>query len=257
MRAKPLIGRTILVTRPESPDGALEKRLRALGARVVCAPVIRIAPPSSYAGLDAALRGLGRYDAAAFASARAVESVFARARALGLGRLKAPPKVFAVGPQTALALRRRGWPATAPKDYRAQALATIMRGVKGRRIFLPRAQEGGKLLARELRGRGAAVDAVAAYRTLPDRGGLPVIRRLARAGRIDAVAFTSGSAVEQLMSLLPAALRHGLFRKAMAASIGPVTSAALRRWRPDTVVEARRATAASLSLAIARHFRRD
>ncbi|MBI5241282.1 MAG: uroporphyrinogen-III synthase, partial [Elusimicrobia bacterium] len=55
---KPLSGRTILVTRPEGPSGPLAAGLRALGARVLRAPVIRFAPPASWARLDRCLRDL-------------------------------------------------------------------------------------------------------------------------------------------------------------------------------------------------------
>ena len=84
MPARSLAGKTILLTRPAQAHDALAAGLRDLGARVLRAAVIRTAPPSAYSRLDAALRRLESYDAALFASARAVESVFARARSLGL-----------------------------------------------------------------------------------------------------------------------------------------------------------------------------
>ncbi|MCX5794185.1 MAG: uroporphyrinogen-III synthase [Elusimicrobia bacterium] len=254
MSCKPLMGRTILVTRPEGPAGPLADGLRALGARVWSVPVIRFAPPASWTRLDAALRDLGRYDAAVFASARAVESTFARARALGL-RLSPPPKVFAVGPATAGALRRRGWRAVAPRRHRAEDLAAVAGRVRGQRIFLPRAQAGREVLPRLLRAQGAKVDAVAAYRTLADRRGARRLRAAAASGGVDAVVFTSGSAVENLLRQLPAASRRRLFNRAVAASIGPVTSAALEQRGVSAAVEAPRATVASLCGALARHFR--
>lgn len=254
MAAKPLAGKTILVTRPEGPADALTAGLQALGARVLRAAVIRTAPPAAYARLDAALRRLGSYDAAVFASARAVNSVFSRAGALGL-RLGPPPKVFAVGPATALALRRRGWRASVPKKHRAEELAAALgRRIRGRKIFLPRAQEGRAALPQALRRQGARVDAVTAYRTLRDTRCAKLLRKAAASGRIDAVAFTSGSTVRHLLEQLPAVLRRRLFQRAAAASIGPVTTAALRRRGLNASIEARQATAYSLCRAIARHF---
>ena len=250
---KPLIGRTILVIRPEGPINPLTTGLRALGARVWSVPVIRFAPPASWARLDAALRHLERYDAAVFASARAVESIFTRALALGL-RLSPPRRVFAVGPATARALRRRGWRGKMPDTHRAEDLAAVAGQVRGKRIFLPRAQEGREILPALLRARGARVDAVTAYRTLADRRGSQRLRVVAASSRVDAVAFTSGSAVDHLWEQLAVASRRRLFSKAVAASIGPVTSAALKRRGLAAVIEAPRATTASLCGAIARHF---
>ena len=250
---KPLTGRTILLTRPEGPAGPLADGLRALGARVWIVPVIRFAPPASWARLDAALRRMRLYDAAVFASARAVESVLSRAVVLGL-ILSPPRRVFAVGPATARALRRRGWRAAMPGTHRAEDLATITGQVRGKRIFLPRAKEGRDILPRLLRAQEARVDVVTSYRTLADHHGARRLRRIADSGRVHAVAFTSGSTVDCLLEQLPAAYRRRLFNKAVAASIGPATSAALERRGVKTVIEAPRATMLSLCGAIARHF---
>ena len=251
MPPQPLAGRTILVTSPKGGSRRLESGLRALGARVLRAPVMRVAPPASYAALDAALRDLGRYDAAVFASANAVASFFSRARASGARRLAPPPKVYAVGPRTAESLRRRGWRAAVPKTHRAEALARAMGRVRGWRILLPRAEKGAEILPRMLRRKGARVDAITAYRIVPNKRVAP--RSLAAAG-CDVVTFTSGSTVEHLLAQLPAALRRKLLRNSAAASIGPATTAALRRRGVEPAIEAPRATAAALCRAIARHF---
>jgi uroporphyrinogen III methyltransferase/synthase len=251
MARKPLAGRTVLVTRPERPSGALSAGLRALGARVLRAPVIRFAAPRSFTRLDSALRRMAEYDIAVFASPRAVESVFARARALGL-KPAAPPRVLAVGPATARALRRRGWPALTARRHRAEGLAAAAGRVRGRRVFLPRAEQGRADLPRLLRARGARVDAVTAYRTLADRRAARRLR--AAAGRVDAVLFASGSAVESLLDQLSADSRRRLFARAAAAAIGPVTGAALARRGIKAAVTARRATPSALCAAVSRHF---
>ena len=203
--SQPLSGRTILLTRAEGARGPLSAGLRALGAKVLRAPVIRAAPPASWRRLDSALR-------------------------------------------------RRGWRARAPKAHHARALADLMGEVRGWNILLPRAAAGRELLPRLLRARGARVHAAAAYRTLPDAACAQRVRRLARSGGLSAVTFTSGSTVENFLELLPADLRRRLFRRAIAASIGPVTSAALRRRGLRPAVEASRATMPCLCRALARHF---
>jgi uroporphyrinogen III methyltransferase/synthase len=250
---KPLAGRTILVTRPEGPSESLADGLRALGARVWSVPVIRFAPPQSWTRLDAALRRLALYDAAVFASARAVESVFSRALALGL-KLSPPRRIFAVGPATTQALGRRGWRAAMPAIHRAEKLATLAAGVRGQRVFLPRAQEGREVLPGLLRARGARVDAITAYRTLEDRRVAKRLRVVAASGRVHAVVFTSGSTAKHLLGQLSAVSRRRLFSRAVAASIGPVTSAALKRRGLTPAIEAPKATTASLCGAIAKHF---
>ncbi|HEX4048778.1 MAG TPA: uroporphyrinogen-III synthase, partial [Elusimicrobiota bacterium] len=119
---KPLAGRVVVLTRPRESSATLAAALDALGARVVFAPLIRTLPPRSWRDLDAAIRGLARFDAVVFASAKAVEAFFARAKALR-ARPARPRFVAAVGAATAGALAARGWrTAVVPDDARAEGL---------------------------------------------------------------------------------------------------------------------------------------
>ncbi|TPW19056.1 MAG: hypothetical protein FD126_3065, partial [Elusimicrobia bacterium] len=49
-------GLSVLVTRPRAQAGPLLRRLAALGARAVPAPLVKTVPPASWAPLDGALR---------------------------------------------------------------------------------------------------------------------------------------------------------------------------------------------------------
>ena len=190
-----LSGRTVIVTRPKASSARLAAALRARGARVVLAPLIRTAPPRSWRRLDAALRGLAGFDAAAFTSANAVQAFFDRA-ALVLGANPRPPRVVAaVGPATARALVKRGWRATVVPDVRrAEGLARALRLPRGSRVLMPRAEKGRAVLPRLLRAAGARVTVATAYRTLPDLAGRRALRAALARGA-DAVCFASGSAV--------------------------------------------------------------
>src|SRR5690349_9971429 len=70
--ARPLQGRRIAVTRAHEQAGDLIARLRALGADPLECPAIAIAPPATYAPLDAALARLGEYDWIIFTSVNGV-----------------------------------------------------------------------------------------------------------------------------------------------------------------------------------------
>jgi uroporphyrinogen III methyltransferase/synthase len=249
-----LTGRTVVVTRPPGATTALEKGLSRLGANIVRIPLIRIAPPDSFRRLDWALRRLGSFDTAIFASANAVEAFFSRARALRI-RTRPPARVFAVGPGTAAALRRRAWRARIPVEHRAEALAESLGKVSGWSILLPRAKMGGDLLPRTLKNRGAKVTVVSAYQVLPNRRAAAPLRRAAAQGAA-VVTFTSGSTVSALFSLLKSRERRRLLSESAAASIGPVTSAALRRRGIRPQIEAAKATPEHLFRAIVRHLER-
>ena len=250
---KALAGRVILLTTLAESRGSLESHLKTLGARVIRAPVACVAAPASTASLDRALKRLQDYDAVVFASQNAVKSFFSRARTLGL-RLKAPPRVFAIGPETGLALRLKGWRARIPQSFHAEALADFMGDVRGWRILLPRAEKGREILPLTLLQKGARVDAVTAYKIVPQRFSL------ALKTPCDLVVFTFGSAVGNFLSLLDAPARRRLFSRAAIASLGPTTTAALRRRGLRPAIEAPQATTTALARAIARwgqHLRRN
>jgi len=250
---KPLRGRTVLLTRPRSGSEDLAAPLRALGARIRYAPAIRIVPPGSWKPLDRELRRLAGYDAVVFTSANAVRYFFARARAV-LGRVPPrPPEVWAIGPATARELARRGWRGgiRVPETHEGGALARGLSDVRGRRILIPRAAVARPVLPDTLRRRGAVVRVVPVYRNRPDPAGRRILRGAARDGGADWVTFTSGSTVDAFVKAIGAAGARRFFQKSRAGSIGPVTSAALRRHGIVPAAEALPATSAGLARAIA------
>ena len=112
------------------------------------------------------------------------------------------------------------------------------------------------VLARELGKLGAIVDEAIAYRTVPDTGDTAnanpdrpsALERFRREGA-DVITFASGSSVENFLALqLPKP--PGM----LAASLGPITSLALRDagWNVD--IESPGADLDLFAQAIARHF---
>lgn len=228
MTHQPLTGRTVVITRPRALSTGLAAALRARDLRVVFAPLIKTATPRSWRSLDAALRGLARYDAVVFASANAVDAFFDRARAILRKKPAAPPTAAAVGPATAKALERRGWkPSVVPKDSRAEGLAAALRMPKGTRVLIPRAERGREALGRLLREAGMAVTAATAYRTLCDHDGRRALRQAITDGA-HAVLFASPSAVRSAAHALGRTRMKKVFRKTAAVALGRTTAAALK-----------------------------
>ncbi|MBI5244514.1 MAG: uroporphyrinogen-III synthase [Elusimicrobia bacterium] len=249
---RPLSGQTVLVTRPKNQGLELAERLRRLGAKVIRIPLIRTAPPPDWRPLDKALQELKSFYIIVFTSANGVEWFFRRAK-LVLGETpSAPPRLYAIGPATAKALRCRGWRAAALSEaFEGEAVARRMSRVSGRRILIPRALAAREILPKLLRKAGARVLAVPAYQTVPDSAGRKLLRRVAAQGRADWVTFASASSVGAFFAALGAKKARRLLRKARAASIGPLTSAALRRRGVEPAAEAARFTAEGLAQALA------
>lgn len=217
----PLAGKRIVVTRPRAQAGALADKLAALGAEPIGLPMIEIAPMDDLAPLDAALARLSAYGWVIFTSANAVTVFWERLT----GPLPATVRLAAVGPGTARALKRHGASAVfIPEEFVAEALAAGLGDMAGQHCLLPHADLAREGLAADLRRRGAVVDEVAIYRTLPaalDPQGLAAWRR-----GVDAVTLASASAARNFARLLgdpPAAGRWPAI-----ACIGPITAAAAR-----------------------------
>jgi uroporphyrinogen-III synthase len=240
--ALPLAGKTILVTRARRQAGKLAGALRAQGAAVVEIPAIEIVPPDSYAPIDAALAHLSRFQWLIVTSANTVAVVRERAAVLGVALAAfAPLRIAAIGSATAQALRDFGLePAVMPPEYVAESLLDALgTQVTGQRVLLARAAIARDVIPDALRGRGAVVEVVDAYRTVIPADSIEEMRAVFGSGghAPEAATFTSSSTVTNFLALLAAAgLRSSLPMKAI--SIGPVTSATLRENGWDPAAEA-------------------
>ncbi len=248
MAKKPLLRRSVIVTRPRAKSGGVAAALADLGARVIYAPLIRVVPPRSWRPLNAALKKLHRYDAVAFTSSNSVDFFFSRMKKV-LGRTPVSPRTLAaVGRATAHAVAVHGWRCSViAEDARAAGLARALRVPRGSRVLIPRAERGLKTLPKSLRAAGARVTVVAAYRTVADPDGLRRLRRALALGA-DAVCFASGSAA---ILGAPDLKLSG----AAAVAIGPTTADALRARGVVPAAVAERPDPKSFAHAVVRALR--
>jgi uroporphyrinogen III methyltransferase/synthase len=252
----PLAGRTVAVTRAREQSDALTAALAALGADVVVAPAIELTDPPSWQPLDEALRRLATFDWILWTSANAVERLRARLELLGLSPQvlpRLPARSLALGPATARALADAGLTAeTVALDYRAEGVLAALADepLEGRAIWLPRALEARDVVPETLRARGAEVVVTPVYAARPSPEGVAPARDALAAGRLDAVTFTSGAIARAFVAALDGASLENVVR----ASIGPVTSDALRALGLAPQVEAREATVPALVAALVEHY---
>jgi uroporphyrinogen-III synthase len=218
-------------------------------------PTIEIGPPGSYAALDAALAALSDFDLVAFTSGNAVQAFHERGQFLGA--MGTPRRVAAVGPATARALEAIGLHAdVVPATYTAEALAvTLAPAAPGLRILLVLAEDAPMVLRDSLAAAGADVTVAAAYRNRIPQASLTAVTSLFRdaANYPDAVTFTSASTAANLAALLDAA-GLALPGEVVRASIGPITSRALRELGLPPQVEAAESTIPALAAALAAYF---
>ncbi|MGA1981884.1 MAG: uroporphyrinogen-III synthase [Acidobacteriaceae bacterium] len=254
-RTPPLAGRRILVTRAPRQASELVDRLRELGATPILIPTIEIGPPGSYATLDTALAALSSIDLVAFTSANAVEAYRERAETLGV--TATPARIAVVGPATARALEAIALHADVmPGTYTAEALGqTLAPEMRGCRVLLVLAEDAPATLRDALAAAGADVTVAVAYRNRIPEASLAAVTSLFgdAAGYPDAVTFTSASTAANLVALLDVA-GLALPVSVVRASIGPITSRALRELGLPPHVEAAESTIPALVEALAAHF---
>jgi uroporphyrinogen III methyltransferase / synthase len=239
---RPLVGRTVAVTRARAQTSELARRLGELGATVVQAPSIRTR------ALPGAPLDPSPYDLICVTSPNGVEFLFERLAAGGRdARALANTRIAAIGPGTARALAGHGIAVdVVPEHYVAESLVEALADVEVHRALVARASEARDVLPDALRARGAEVDVLALYETVAE----PLSERaLAQARAADYITFTSSSTVRFFLQ----AARDGGERNAGStgsdtplspttriASIGPVTSATLREHGLEPHVEAQR-----------------
>ncbi|MFQ5704454.1 MAG: uroporphyrinogen-III synthase [Gemmatimonadales bacterium] len=220
-----LAGRGVVVTRTESEDGPLATKLAALGARVIRWPTTKSVPPADTTALDRALSQIAVYDWVVFSSARAVAPV--------VDRVCIPPpnvKVATVGRATADAVMDGGWPVhLTPGKFDAQSLVAefARRNVDGVRVLFPCSSKARDTIPVGLTTLGARVDRVVAYETsYIALDGESCLRQI-YSGDVDAITFTSPSAITGLVSSLGNEGFRTALERVPAIVIGPTTQRAL------------------------------
>lgn len=225
---RPLFGKRIVVTRTRKQAGVLSAQLRNLGADVYEIPTIRIDPPEDLLSFGRLVQDAHTYDWLLFTSPNGVEAffdlfykIYPDARSLGGVR------IAAVGPGTAKKLAEyRFGTDLIPETHTAEGLLEALckdHDPENQTYLWVRPKEARDVLSKGLEEKRAIVDLAIAYQTVPETddptGG---IRRFKEEGA-DLITFTSASTVEHFLDLgLP--LPEGL----KIASIGPITSAAIR-----------------------------
>jgi uroporphyrinogen III methyltransferase/synthase len=232
--ARPLFGRRIVVARAREHTSDLVERLEHLGADAIEMPAFRIGPPEDPEAVDRAAASVDGYRWIVFESGTAVNRLVAALtrgpqdlRALG-GTL-----ICAVGAQTVERLSAAGLKADViVPEFRSETVIEQLiarSGLSGQRVLLVRPDHPRDPLVEDLAQHGAVVTDLVAYKLTADSTDSPSVQNVYRMlldRRIDAVAFTSPTAVRLFVSLIGEEQAADLLEQTIVAAIGPVTAAA-------------------------------
>ena len=242
--SRSLFGQRIVVTRTREQASQLSRQLLERGAEVLEIPTIKIVPPTKHEEIVEALSGLNAYDWLIFTSPNGVTSFFDYFfKAFQDLRDIGSVRIAAVGPATAAKLRELHLQVDLmPDEYVASKIAQALaeyESIDNLRILLLRAEVANPELPKLLEDKGAIVDDIAWYQTVPETEDITGAAAKLLEDGADWITFTSSSTVENFHARfdLPALLKK--FPQIKTASIGPETSKALFALGLKPTVEAK------------------
>lgn len=256
---RPLFGQRLVVTRPADRADALAHTLEGLGAEVIVLPAIELAPVPSNGAFHRAMGAIQQFDWVFFTSPEGIgwfqRLVQRDRRDL---RVLQGRHIGAIGPKTAASIEARGIHVDfLPSTYSQEGMLRGLdrRRLDGKRALVLNAKESRDVLERGLRRLGMSVTRIPIYQTVVPAG----LRQRARdvfAHPVGYVTATSASCVDHVVEALASAGLKRAIGRIRWASIGPVTSQAVRRAGGRVAVEARRATIEGLVGAIVNDCRK-
>ncbi|MBI9112102.1 uroporphyrinogen-III C-methyltransferase [Maridesulfovibrio ferrireducens] len=228
---KPLLGKGVVVTRAREQSSGLVSTLGKLGACVHEFPTITIMPMADYAPVQKAISSLSDWDWLIFTSVNGVKHFFLQLEESGLdARVFAGLQIAAIGPATAATLVSKGIkPDFVPEKYIAEGVVEglLERGIKGKKVLIPRALIAREVLPQELEKAGAHVQILPVYETgLSENDPAPILEAL-ESGKINYLTFTSSSTVENFFNLVEPEHFHKFKDSVKIACIGPITTKTL------------------------------
>jgi len=217
----------VLITRPRAQADDFAEKLRTAGFDPVFFPVIEIQPVENNTALERAIANIHKYDWVVFTSVNAVDVFLQTIRVKHASPL---PKIAAIGPKTAEALRKHNIePDFVPEEYIGEAIMSGLGDVKGKWILLPRAEIARQELPKAISKAGGIAHEIVVYKTLPaevDTNGLDALK-----SGMDIITFTSVSTVENFIAITR---QHkldplNLPNNPIFACIGPITEQAAKK----------------------------
>ncbi|MFQ5454745.1 MAG: uroporphyrinogen-III C-methyltransferase [Nitrospirota bacterium] len=256
---RPLFGKKIVVTRAREQASAFADLLSLYGAEPIEFPTIQVVPPESWSDLDEAISKIEGFDWIIFTSVNGVRYFIERLRANKRDiRILKGIKICTIGPKTKDEIERYSIsPDLVPAEYRAEAIIEQMgrKGIRDKKILIPRAEVAREILPEELTRMGAVVEVKTAYKTVRPDGNIGRVRELFREKKISVITFTSSSTVKNFVEAFSKEDVSRITEGAIIASIGPITAKTAQEYGIKTDIMPQEYIIPALTEAIAEYYR--
>lgn len=256
--ARPLAGRTVVVTRARRQSPELVAEITRIGGDVVCIPTIEVTYLGATDRSRAILSQIGTFDTAVFTAANSVIGLLGMSEELEKSAaVLRPLRLCAVGVETANVLAGHGLtPRLITAEYDPEDLVRLLgaEGLAGAHVLLVRAKQNVDNLPKMLTKEGATVETLAVYEYYLPAGTAVDVRRLFASHHVDVLTFTgTGSLSNFAKCFNPSDLVQAL-KDTVVACMGSVTAQSARDLGLRVDVVAAEYSAQGLADAIARHF---
>lgn len=278
---KKLLGKNILVTRPQAQATSFVEMIEREAGSAVLAPTINIKAAEDDKPLQKAVKNLAKYSHLIFTSVNGVKYFIQALEKQQLDlRALAGIKVITIGSKTAAELKENGIKADfMPEDYSTAGILNYLKKLQNEgeieldqaSFLLPRADIAPKLLEKELKSLGAEVNNVEAYRNeIVDLN--PEILELIQNKELDLLTFTSSSTVDNFISGIEKLIENKneklkndsteinkkeiwqLLKKIPTACIGPITAEQAEKYGLNLEITASEYTIEGLFAAILKYY---
>lgn len=248
---KPLFGKKIVVTRALHQSTKLGRLLSERGAQVIYMPTIEIKAIKPNDKLLKAIDLIHIYYCVIFTSVNGVaiffNTLFQRGKDL---RTLHGVKIIPIGQATASLIKSYGIiPDFIPEKYTSEGLVEVLKKlkIKGNRFLLPRAEEARDIVVKYIKNMGGICDVMPVYKTHLPKNAIPLKEKP------DLITFTSTSTVKNFITLFG----KEILCKTIIASIGPVTTGALKKNNINVHIEATKHDIPGLLDAIEKYMKGD
>jgi len=204
--------KNILVTRPKKQARELAEQIRAQGWNPILMPTLEIESVSLTDSEKQCMEQIEGFDLV-FVTSQNAANVALDLLSEKLAELTANPNWIAIGPATQKTLSKYGLEAEVPKDTAdSEHLLQMpqLNQLRGKRCLILKGIGGRKMLAENLRSRGALVFEVNLYRRcLPEYSAENIQKLIFLSGSysLQAIVVTSVEALNNLITLLAAHLK--------------------------------------------------
>lgn len=252
---KPLVGRRIVITRPQGKSSDWRARLEALGANVLEMPLIKVTKEYDKNTLVEVFAELAQYEWIIFTSANGVRFFFEEffkahddIRSLGL------VQIAVVGEATAEAVRELHLRVEVqPKKANAEELAQMLmerESLDSAKVLVVTGNLNRDTLVDKLNDARAIVDRLPIYKTEETNLTNDPVAGDFRQNGADAILFASPSAAQSFFDQAAALKLNAKAKKPLAGSIGGTTTAGMKQLGLPVDFEAAEATLESLVEAL-------